>query len=336
MSASPSGLHPSRLVKLMRAAIDRCRLDLRGLNVLTEAATGAYAVTPVLAAMAGADAVWALARPSRHGSLEEAMAQTRQLAAMAGVNGGLRLITEKSRKIVAQADIITNSGHVRPIDAETVSWMKPGAVVPLMYEAWELRDTDLDLAACRQRGIRVAGTNEQHPAVGVFSYLGLMALKLLMDAGVAVFDSRILLLCDNPFGPFLETTLAAVGAAVERAEELQAIPADRDFEVVLVALKPGQEANLGRREADFLARHWPGALVAQFWGEVDREALAAAGQPVWPEQPPAPGHMGVLPSALGPEPVIRLQAGGLKAGEILAKPGAAPNGTWDALAQVVC
>ena len=33
---------------------------------------------------------------------------------------------------------------------------------------------------------------------------------------------------------------------------------------------------------------------------------------------PRPGHMGVLPSAIGPEPIIRLQAGGLKVGQLLA------------------
>ena len=63
------------------------------------------------------------------------------------------------------ADIVTNSGHVRPIDARIAGWMRPDAVVPLMFEAWEIdmgRD-DVDLAALRDRGIRYAGTNERHP-----------------------------------------------------------------------------------------------------------------------------------------------------------------------------
>ena len=30
------------------------------------------------------------------------------------------------------------------------------------------------------------------------------------------------------------------------------------------------------------------------------------------------GHMGVLPSAVGPEAIVRLQTGGLKVGEVLA------------------
>ena len=86
--------------------------------------------------------------------------------------------------------MVTNSGHVRPIDRRMVGWMKPGSVVPLMYERWELRPGEVDLDACRERGVRVAGTNERHPNVDVFSYLGVQAVKLLVDAGVAVYRSR--------------------------------------------------------------------------------------------------------------------------------------------------
>ena len=64
------GLDPRRLVRLMREAVDRCDLDLQGLTVLTEAASGAYVVTPVLAAMAGADVV-AVAAGNAYSSAEE-------------------------------------------------------------------------------------------------------------------------------------------------------------------------------------------------------------------------------------------------------------------------
>jgi len=39
--------------------------------------------------------------------------------------------------------------------------------------------------------------------------------------------------------------------------------------------------------------------------------------------------MAVLPSAIGPEPIVRLQAGGLKVGELLAR--GLPNATPDDL-----
>ena len=49
--SSPPGLAPERLQRLVHQAVADCRLDLRGRTVLTEAATGAYCVTPVLAAV---------------------------------------------------------------------------------------------------------------------------------------------------------------------------------------------------------------------------------------------------------------------------------------------
>ena len=271
-------------------------------------------MTPVLAAMAGAQHVFAVTRASRYGTVDQVRKQTRQLAELAGVSGCIEFVTKKSTDIVAQADIVTNSGHVRPIDAEVVSCMKSTAVIPLMYEAWELRTDDVDLATCRQRGILVGGTNERHPAVDVFSFLGIAAAKLLIDAGVAVYTSSILLLCDNPFGPFIEHGLVSTGANVDMLKSLSAATGGRIYDAILVALKPRPEPVLSVEDAIIIASGWPGAVVAQFWGDIDRSVLLDADVPVWPVEAPAPGHMGILLSMLGPEPIVRLQAGGLKSG----------------------
>jgi hypothetical protein len=315
------GLNPRRLVTLMRDAIQRCRLNLDGVVVLTEAATGAYVVTPVLAAMAGARHVCALTRPSRYGSVEDVTVATMALGEFAGVADRLSIYTERHQDLFCQADIVTNSGHVRPLDATAISWMRPTAVIPLMYEAWEFRPADVDLDACRRRGIPVGGTNERHPAVDVFGFLGLMAVKLLTDAGVSAYRGRILLLCDNPFLPFIERGLRSAGAAVRVVECLSDAPGDETYDAVMVACQPRRESALSRADVARLAASWPGAVVAQFWGDVDRSALIDAGVPLWPLDPLRPGHMGILPSAVGPEVIVRLQAGGLKAAEILRRLG---------------
>lgn len=316
------GLDPRRLAAHARAAVERVGLDLAGRVVVTEAATGAYAVTPVLAALGHAREVRAVAADGAYGSREEIAEQLDALAEQAGVGTRIELLPGKREAELEDADIVTNSGHLRPLDAGTIARMKPGAAIPLMYEAWELRDGDVDLLACRQRGVRVAGTNESHPAVDVFGYLGVMAVKLLTDAGVAVYGSRVLLLCDNPFAPYIERGLAAEGAEVVANG---AIPAGCD--AVLVALRPRRGAVLSRAAARALAASAPGAVVAQYWGDIDREALRAFDVPVWPPEAPAHGHMGILPSAVGPEPTIRLQAAGLKVGEVLT--AAAPPRTAD-------
>ena len=313
------GLNNKRMLHLMRAAVERCRLDLRDTVVLTEAATGAYVVTPVLAAMAGATRVYAMTRDTRYGSVDQVTAATLELARIAECAQRIEIVTELTPAIIGEADIVTNSGHVRPIDARFVSRMKPTAVIPLMYEAWELRPDDLDLAACRARGISVAGTNERIPEVDVFSYLGVMAMKLLLDAGVSVYGSRVLLLCDTAFAPYIERGLTGAGAIVETAAEVGAATGRGAVDAVLVAMRPRREPVLDAPGIQTIAARWPGAVLAQYWGDIDRGAVAAAGVPVWPERAPGLGHMAILPSGVGPEPIVRLQSGGLKVGEALLR-----------------
>ena len=70
----------TRIVRLMRTVIAELDLDLGGLTVYTEAATGAYAVTAVLAALAHAQRVYALARDNRYATSDHALAETKALA----------------------------------------------------------------------------------------------------------------------------------------------------------------------------------------------------------------------------------------------------------------
>lgn len=311
--AARPGFAPERMVRLMRDAVARCGLDLSGLCVLTEAATGAYAVTAPLAALAGAERVIALARGSRHGSAAAARAATLSLAALAGVAGRIEVLEALPRDLGA-VDIVTNSGHLRPLDAALIARLPQAAVIALMFEAWELREGDIDLRACRARGIPVVGVNERHPAVDVFSYLGPLCLHALQAAGLPVHRNRIALLCDNDFGPPVLRSLVAAGAEVAQLPDVEAVPPG-DWDAIVVALQPGAAPRIAAPAAARLARAAPGALVLQVWGDVERAALAAHGLRAWPPQPPAPGHMGVLLSEIGPDPVVRLQAGGLRAAE---------------------
>lgn len=311
--------NPGPLLRLMKESVERCRLDLSGRTVLTEAASGAYVVTPVLAAMANSKKVYALTKPSPYGSVEEIEAETFALADLAGVGDRIEIITGKDRNIVGRADIITNSGHVRPIDAKMIGWMKPDAVIPLMYESWEFRPADLDLRSCLRRRIPVAGTNEKHPSLDVFSFLGLLAVKLLFDAGISVYGRRILLLCDNPFALFIKKGLKNSGARVDHLPKMPRTAILHRYDAILTALTPGNKPVIKEQALNALNTHCPGAIVVQFWGDIDREALMARGIRFWPLKAPKPGHMGVFMSDIGPEPVVRLQAGGLKVGQIMAE-----------------
>ncbi|MET0313755.1 MAG: hypothetical protein ABW275_05125 [Hansschlegelia sp.] len=321
------GFEPARLVMLARERIAEMKLNLHDRTVLTEAATGVYVITPILAALAGARRVFALARDSRHGRKSAAVAWLHHVAETAGVVDAISIVDSIPEAVLGQVDIVTNSGHLRPIDGRIVDTLPSHAVIALMFEAWEWREADIDLAACRRRGIPVVGVNERHQAVDVFSYLGPLAVRLLQDAGIAVYRSKVALICDNEFGPSLLAGLAAQGAEIVQATSVQEL-APHAFDAVLIALRPAERGDrVDAEDARLLAKMSPRAVVAQFWGDIDRLSLVQHGLAIWPPVAPARGHMAILLSAIGPEPVVRLQAGGLKAAEIaLAQRGGGEDG----------
>lgn len=326
------GFSPVRLRTLMKLAVAETGLNMSGMTVLTEAATGAYAVTPVLAAMAGAKHVYAFTRPSRHGTVSDARRETLDLAAPLGVADRIEIVEHIRPEMLHNVDIVTNSGHLRPLTAELIDQLRDDAVIALMFEAWEFRREDLDIEACARRKIPVVGVNERHPAVDVFSFLGPLAVKQLHDCGLAVLGSRIGLLCDNDFLAPLHTGLTNLGANVETFNSVEAAHPGA-WDAFVVALQPAATPRVGQAEAVHLAACAPaGAVVTQFWGDVDRAALTANGLAVWPTQSVGQGHMGILLSEIGPEPIVRLQTGGLRAAEWVRRGGAV---TRDGFAQLV-
>jgi hypothetical protein len=316
----------------MKCAVAATGLDLSGLTVLTEAATGAYAVTAVLAAMAGAKRVYAFTKPTRHGTVADAQVETLDLAAMLGVADRIEIQEKITPEVLHIVDIVTNSGHLRPLTAALIDQLHSDAVIALMFEAWEFRREDLDIEACARRNIPVVGVNERHPSVDVFSFLGPLSVKQLHDCGLAVYGNRIALLCDNDFHGSLRAGLAGAGANVETFTSVAAVHRDA-WDAIVVALQPVATARIGALEAGHLAACAPaGSVVVQFWGDMDRHALARNGLAVWPAQPVGLGHMGILLSEIGPEPIVRLQTGGLRAAEWVRRRRAV---TPDGFAQLV-
>jgi hypothetical protein len=311
------GLAVGRLSRLINEAVDRIELDLADTLVLTEAASGAYVVTPVIAAVSGAHVV-ALTADSRYGTAEEVGTATMALAARLGVSDRIVITKRRAATYFAAADIITNSGHVRPIVGTPAAAIQSGAALPLMFESWEAQAgrLDIDVEGLRARGVQIAGTNERHPHVDVFSYLGPLAVAELADAGVAAYRGRIAVLCDNAFREYIVDGLKAAGAEVDVAATLDGLSGQQP-DALLVALQPTGASVLSTVELDRIATGWPDCVVVQFWGDLDRQRCRVA---IWPDVAPAAGHMGVLLSRLGPEPIVRLQAGGLKVGQVLLSP----------------
>ncbi len=314
--------------------IERFELDLSGLTVLTEAASGPYLHTPLTAALAGAERVLALTRDSTYGAAEDVVAETRRAADEWALGDRVEVGTERRPEWFAAADLVTNSGFVRPIDAEAIASMKPTAVIPLMWETWEFRDKDMDLDACRERGILVMGTNETEPPCDMRPYSGDLAEKLLAEELGITEGVRLALLGGNAaLGVPIHERLVERGFEVTWfANEPGAHPyaelgahmreSARDYEVVLVAEHEDPRGLLGP-EGEIvpaeLATLNPDLKIGVISGNVDADALDASGLLYRPERIQPFGIETYETHRLGPRPVLELYAAGLKVGEAMAR-----------------
>ena len=317
--------------------IQELNIQLQDECLLTEAASGAYACTPVLGALAGAE-VHAFARDSKYGSARECMSEVQTLAEQCGVSGRIHFHTEKNEMPWERANVVTNSGALRPLDSSVLERVSASCRIPLMFEAWEFRSKDLDLDFCKSKGIRVAGTNERHPQVDVFGYLGDMVVRLIQDAKQTPYRNKFIVVSNNDFTPYLCKPLVSMSAAVgvycpleykSEIENLGAtylgdwnsteIPNDwKSTSAVIYTGSPFSENLWGN--FPLLNFHvWKSLnspLLLRFAGDVSEADFVQHEINFHPEQVPA-GHMGILPSAIGWDPIIRLQAGSLKVAQLM-------------------
>jgi hypothetical protein len=288
-------------------------LDLSGLIVVTECASGIYACTPVIAALAGAAKVVAFGKDSFYGTFKNAQDDVQCLWKALNLPQDACIVTDSLEVLdesLHKADIVTNSGHLRPLNAEKVKKMKKGSAIPLMYESWEFRNTDLCLKTCQECGIPVAGTNERHPDIAAFDYLGPLVAKCLFNAGLEIYGNTILLVCDNDFAPYIKKTLKNIGANILKNTYVGNI----DLDAIIFAHTPATSG--GKFNIQSLKLPITVPVCCQLWGDVDRSYFETK----WiPEIEPEAGYMGLKLSTLGVEAVVRLQSGGLKVGQILSK-----------------
>lgn len=306
----------ARTARLIDKAVRRLELNLQGLTVLTEAATGHFAVTASIAALAGAK-VLAVTGDSPYGTAADAADATLILARKLGIEDRMTVVGRFEIDL-SVPDIVTNLGFVRPLDRSIIAQMKPGAVIPVMYDARELRPGEIDLDACRQRGVHVLGTSEEHRHANILSYCGPLSAKLLLEQDIELQGSRIAVLGDNFFTAPIVRSLERNGA------ELFVITHWNDLSSELLATldamlyidywnRLGVEGFPAVQEGLGLCK---GGTLIQFVGGLDLAPFKTAGWRVAPATPVPPHRMWRTLAYLGPAPVIELHAAGLKAAEL--------------------
>ena len=197
-------------VNNIRRSIEKFNLNLTGFTVLTEAASGNYIVTPLIAAASGAAKVFAYTKDSRYGCVEEVKKETNRLAERMGITN-IEIITSLEQIDLTKIDILTNTGFLRPINKHLIQKLSSSCVIPLMWEPWEYRPSELDIEACLQRHIKVYGTNEDDKRLRTKEYIGFVALHLLLSYHHTPLSSKVLILGCSYFTVHIENVLSVNG-----------------------------------------------------------------------------------------------------------------------------
>jgi len=324
-----------RILNLIELLIQEYKLDLTGLTIFTEIATGPYFYTPLIPLMANAKEVFALALDSCYGTKSEIINCAENFSRQHGIVNSLEIITEKSSKYVHKSDIITNSGFVRPIDAEMIGWMKPTAVIPLMWETWEFREVDLDLDACKQNNIVVLGTNEHVPPCDMRLYSGLLALKLLFELGLEVCNTNLLLIGDqSTLGKAIHNFLIKAGCCIDWFGSEGNAPYNYEqltgyfekfgkfYESIIVAEHKDSRCIIGPEgvlNIDLILKHNPTVRIGIIAGNINLESLNTSGLYFLPKKIRPFGYMSYQPDTLGPRPILELYTAGIKVGEAMSR-----------------
>lgn len=301
--------------KIINQTISRLKLNLKNSVVYTEAPSGNYIFTPIIAALAGSNVI-AFSKDSTYGKSKDIRYKLINIAKKFKVSRKIKIVSKKEKQDIAMADIVTNSGLIRPLDKYFIKQMKPTAVIALMFEDWELRDIDIDVHTCKKMKIKIAGLNEEHPLVDVFSYVGILAIKMLIEAKIEIYKCKIAILSNDKFGITIKRFLTGCGAQAELIH-LNAANSRLGKSVFDVIIYADYRKKLSISSTNLKNLKKNDTKIIQFLGGINFKQIKNAGIPIYPDNPIPSTKMAQTFANLGPKPIIELQTAGLKAAEIV-------------------
>ncbi|UKB80672.1 hypothetical protein [Chryseobacterium sp. MEBOG07] len=317
----------NRIKKIITDSIGNLSLNLEGLNVLTEVGSGFFIFTPVIAKMAKAEKIFVVVNDTAYGKGEDIINELKEILKTWNIDDSNFFFSINSvpEHFLQEADIVTNSGHLRPLNESKLKHTKNTCVIPVMYEKWELRPSDIDVDYCQQKGIKVAGTWENHPSVKIFDYCKHLMLKLIFDAGFEVKGNKIIIFGDDHYGTLLEKAcrdLEAEKVILTRDKDV-VVENVSDADFIFFADYNNKQKLLTDSESLFdvkaIKELNDSVSIIHLAGEIDDEFVKENGINIFPDKKGYPQRMTETLAYLGPLPILMLQTAGLRVGECLLK-----------------
>jgi hypothetical protein len=300
--------------------IDKIGLDLSELNVLTEVGSNSYTYLPLIASISGAN-VTAWCNDSKFGVADEIILEAKNAIKIWDCKGPI-IFRSNDRNFddIQKADIITNSGMLRPLDSQFLSFVKTNSVISLMFESWELRSTDIDLNFCKEKGIKVSGVSENNAIMNIFEYAGILACKLILNSGIEIFQSKILIWSSDEFGEvakkWISKLLPKNIIICNETEKFYHYLEDIDLVYFCDYLDDRPYFGpTGFLDLEIISRINSTVTFCHLYGNISKSECNKYGINLFPNKDGYNKVMSETLSFVGPEPVIQLLVAGLKAAQ---------------------
>lgn len=320
---------------IIKRTIEDLELDLNGKIILTELGSNDFCFTPIIPFLANAKKVFALVKDSKYGKAADIKTNfIANFGHLPGIDKIEIFCNHLPEYPIEEADIITNSYPLRPLDEKLLLSAKKGVVIPLMYESWEFRHGEIDIDYCKQHNIKVGGTWENHPLINVFDYVSVLGLKLALNAGYEVSRNNIFVWSDDDFGEMISSGFKKNGGCVFYGTNIEmfyeTLPS-LDF-IFLCDYDETKSYFDGDDPIFSLERikNINNRLgIIHLYGTINIEQLLNEGFNVYPKKNGLPKYMTETLSYSGQIPVLKLLTAGFKVGAELSE------GNYSTLTQIL-
>lgn len=309
---------------IIKNVINELHLDLSDQVVLTEAGSGLFLYTPIICLMAKAKLVYAIIKDSTYGTADQIEQDLLKCIEDLYINRSALVImkNEISSTSIVDATIITNSGNVRPINEHMLLLNNHKAVIPVMYEKWELRESDIDIEYCKKHNIKVAGTWENYPGLDIFNYCKHLMIKMIFEAGMEIKKNKIIIWGDDKYGPLLQDGVNSLECeSCNIVNSTDALYLIKDADILFFCDYTSTKNLIGDKgiiNIELVKQNNPNLTIIHLAGNIDYE-YSKKFLHTFPNKNGNAKKMTYTLNHLGSYPTLALNVAGLKVGELLVK-----------------